>query len=273
MRELDTTIVSSRPLTALEDTERALFKAVSGSDDNEDGGSLAVATEETIFHPQGGGQPSDSGTITVRPGDEDDEDESLILDVKLVRKLPGGQIVHVGSLNNNNLQASSFQPSRPVLLTINDSKRTYHSRLHTAGHILGLAVRQLQLAGLLPADLSEGKANHAPGSSFVEFHGLIDSKSDHKTAIQQAANDIVHRNLSVLVHWWDGAQVRARCTAVPDAVPLDPGEEVMRVVEIDGIGAYPCGGTHLPSTADVGPVVVRKIGRQKGVTKLSYEVG
>lgn len=117
--------------------------------------------------------------------------------------------------------------------------------------------------------MSELKANHAPGSSFVEFQGLI--VGEHKAAIQQKVAAMVEQRLPVHVHWWDEATVRTRCTAVPDA--LAPSDDcLVRVVEVEGVGAYPCGGTHLPTTYDVGEVVVRKISRQKGISKISYEV-
>jgi Ser-tRNA(Ala) deacylase AlaX len=38
------------------------------------------------------------------------------------------------------------------------------------------------------------------------------------------------------------------------------------------MGSYPCGGTHVKSTKGCGRVVIRNIKRQKGVTKVSYEV-
>jgi Ser-tRNA(Ala) deacylase AlaX len=49
------------------------------------------------------------------------------------------------------------------------------------------------------------------------------------------------------------------------------GEEV-RVVDIGGLGSYPCGGTHVKSLKELGRVVVRSIKRQKGISRVSYEV-
>lgn len=66
-------------------------------------------------------------------------------------------------------------------------------------------------------------------------------------------------------------EARERCTVVLENVKVKEGEAV-RVCEVDGVGSYPCGGTHVMSTADLGEVRVRRISRQNGVSKVSYEV-
>ena len=48
--------------------------------------------------------------------------------------------------------------------------------------------------------------------------------------------------------------------------------EAVRVCEVDGVGSYPCGRTHVMGTADLGEVRVRRISRQKGVSKVFYGV-
>jgi Ser-tRNA(Ala) deacylase AlaX len=47
---------------------------------------------------------------------------------------------------------------------------------------------------------------------------------------------------------------------------------LVRAVEIDGEGAYMCGGTHVRSTALVGKIRVRKVKRQQGISRVSYEL-
>lgn len=42
--------------------------------------------------------------------------------------------------------------------------------------------------------------------------------------------------------------------------------------EVETVGAYPCGGTHVAGTKDVGKIIVGKIKRSKGMTKISYSV-
>ncbi|KAB5578340.1 putative alanyl-tRNA synthetase [Coniochaeta sp. 2T2.1] len=268
LRELASTIMSCLPLSSLPEGEQSLFKAVASTS------PIGVATRETIFHPQGGGQPSDRGTITSS------SDPSVQLDVSLVRKLPSGLILHAGSPAGTCSSPSSsstpttprgeplFKENQPVILRIDGATRDYHSRLHTAGHLIGLAVRKLEN---LIGPVTELKANHAPGQAWVEFGGSI--AGEHKAAIQTKVDEYVSQDREVAARWWDAETARARSMSGLDGVAeLPEGEELFRVVEVEGLGAYPCGGTHLPRTGDIGTVVIRNIKRAKGNTKVSYEV-
>ncbi|KAK4616998.1 uncharacterized protein CLAFUR5_05163 [Fulvia fulva] len=58
LTRLETNVVAVVSLTQLDEQDRALFKQ-----DNDEKWQI-VLTEATIFHPQGGGQPSDTGLIT-----------------------------------------------------------------------------------------------------------------------------------------------------------------------------------------------------------------
>lgn len=56
---------------------------------------------------------------------------------------------------------------------------------------------------------------------------------------------------------------------MPEAVAIPEGE-LIRAVDIEGAGAYPCGGTHVPDSSRVGRVTIKKISRSKGNSKISY---
>lgn len=223
-----------------------LFK---NSEDNDH----VIATHDTIFHPQGGGQPSDLGQIIS-------DNAELSFNVKLVRKA-ANEILHLGSFEG----PSKMEEGNSVIQKLDSATRDLHSRYHTAGHIIGLAVKSLRER---IGQVSELKANHAPGMAFVEFRGLI--AGEHKDAIQEKSTEIANAGLAVKVEWWT-EDVATERQALPEGFVV-PSDGNIRMVEIDGLGAYPCGGTHLPSTGDVGKIVVRKISRQKGATKISYEV-
>lgn len=248
VHKLVTKIVACLPIGSLSETDRSFFKGADTSDH-------VVSTEDTVFHPQGGGQPSDIGEIKPQDGDGS-------FSVKCVRKLPDSQIYHLGSFQNTQ---KLFNDGESVAQNINSATRNYHSRYHTAGHILGLAVKQLEA---IVGTVSELKANHAPGAAFVEFRGLI--AGEHKAAIQEKASSLIQGNLEVRVDWWDVQTAISRGVALPEGSAESEGN--IRVVDVVGVGAYACGGTHLPETRDIGGIVVRKISRQKGITKISYEI-
>ncbi|KAL4944105.1 Threonyl/alanyl tRNA synthetase [Aspergillus oleicola] len=271
-------ILSYRPISSLDDAEKLLARNIPNED------TYALITEKTVFYPQGGGQASDVGVITITPpaaGTSSDGKgehretgaDGEIFEVLLVRKSSNGSILHFGHLLSptSTTPAPTWltpTPSVPVSLQINPQKRNYHSRLHTAGHILGLAMR------LLSAELGERKkvkANHFPGEASLEFEGLLYNES--KPLIQAKVDEIVSLNLPVRISWWDSEKVERR----KDELDMVEGREVggsgkLRIAEIGELDANPCGGTHVQYTGETGRITIRKIGRNKGVSRVSYEV-
>ncbi|KAL1303250.1 hypothetical protein AAFC00_006664 [Neodothiora populina] len=274
LRQHMSKIVRVTPTSSLPEADRALVKDPAVDD-------LALVTDETIFYVQGGGQPADTGVIRPYVDDslksmEEDKKEEVSFRVTSVRYPSAGhEILHFGHFaprlpHNNNNSPIPFAPPLPILQQIDSAKRDLHSRLHTAGHILGLAINTLSAEGVLPTDLVESKASHYPDSAAVEFVGLIDGV--HKAAIQKRTDEFVASGAGVRIHYWSLADVMSKCSGVADGFGLPDGEERARVVEIVGLGAYPCGGTHVEDCKLVGGIEVRKIARSKGVSRVSYRV-
>ncbi|EEU38910.1 uncharacterized protein NECHADRAFT_98240 [Fusarium vanettenii 77-13-4] len=241
---LETTVLASIPFAQWDDTTKKIFKGAS------DDGCLIV-TSSTIFYAKGGGQPSDTGTMTSL-------DQTSTFTVTSVQKLPSGTIMHLGTYSGN-----PFQEKMLVAQKINKDARKLHSQIHDAGHILALAVRRLGIP-----DLREVKAQHYPDVAFVEFQGIIGG--DKKEEIERIANEIVGHDRSIAVRWWSPEELKAKSWTMPE--DIGDGNDLIRAVEIEGEGAYMCGGTHVKSTALVGKLKVRKIKRQQGITKISYEM-
>jgi len=241
-------------VTALSETDRPLFK---NADESKD---FVVVTAETIFYIQGGGQPSDTGKMTLSSSDS----SSSTFDVTSVRYGTDGQVLHLGSFSPSS--SPPFQPGDSVEQAIDSEKRLLNSRIHTGGHVVGLAVRYLSSS--IP-EVTELKAQHYPDLAFVDFKGLIDGK--HKDAIQAQVDEYISQALPVKVYFWNEAELREKCAVVPEAVAIPEGE-LVRAVDIVGAGAYPCGGTHVADTGKVGKVTIKKISRSKGNSKVSYTV-
>ncbi|KAJ9416452.1 Threonyl/alanyl tRNA synthetase [Fusarium oxysporum] len=183
---------------------------------------------------------------------------SSIFTVTSVQKLPSGTIMHLGTYSG-----APFKEQTLVTQEINKDTRKLHSQIHDAGHILASAVRRLGIP-----DLREVKAQHYPGTAFVDFQGII--PGDRKEEIEQLANQIVNDDRSINVHWWSREELEAKSWTMPEDSDGQGG--LVRAVEIDGEGAYMCGGTHVRSTALVGKIRVRKVKRQQGISRVSYEL-
>lgn len=241
LRTLTTKIISYQPVSSLPEHEQALYKNATPEDS-------AIVTHQTVLYPQGGGQPSDTGSIAP-------VNQEATFAVSNVRKTSDGRILHFGrSLHTE--KTTTFSEGQSVTQRVDGAKRDYHSRLHTGGHIVGLAMQTVM------PEMKKVKANHFPGEACMEYEGLL--YNEHKPLIQAKVDELVQGDLPILISWMeDGSELEGRgaCRDGP-----------VRVASIGGLDRNPCGGTHVPRTSLVGAVTVRKISRQKGVSRVSYEV-
>ncbi|EFQ90599.1 hypothetical protein CFE70_007748 [Pyrenophora teres f. teres 0-1] len=278
--EHKTSLVSVQPLCSLPEETRALFKPASPASQGKDGEADAatgqeaesapephvLTVSETIFHAQGGGQPSDTGTMTATTSPESgDEAKETVFTVHQVRSLPTGAILHMGLF-----PSSPFTPPTHLHQAINIPLRTLHSRLHTAGHVIGLAVNLLIRRGDLPTTITDSKASHYPNAAYVTFTGAIPSSL--APTIQSTVDEIVALDLPVSIFFWDKDRARRECFGVGEGADLKGDEMGVRVVDLGGRGSYPCGGTHVGSLGELGKVVVKGVKRSKGVSRISYDV-
>ncbi|KAK2750084.1 hypothetical protein FQN57_004576 [Myotisia sp. PD_48] len=247
-------ILSVVPVSELTPPDQALAKDASEIEH-------AVITDSTIFHVQGGGQPADIGSMTPDATDS-------VFEVKTVRQpASGGQILHLGRFVP--AEATGFDVGKEVQQHVDAEARNLHSRLHTAGHVMSLAIHALCREGAIPP-LKESKASHYPHSASVVFEGSIDGK--YKDVIQAKTDEFVRSARPVKIHWWPMEELREKCYGVTEGFELPEGDVLGRVVEMEGLGSYPCGGTHVKDCSQVGKIVVKKISRSKGVSKVSYTV-
>lgn len=216
--------------------------------------SHAILLDETIFHVQGGGQPFDLGTINSGPTN---------FVVTSVRNGDANTVRHTGHFTGG--ASSPFTSGEQVHMSIDVPRRELNSRIHSAGHILGVAIMRLSRAGKLP-ELVETKAKHYPDDASVEFKGLIDGKA--KDMIQEAADVLVAEARPLTICFWSKEECVSKGVALPEKVEGD----IFRTVDIEGCGAYACGGTHVKETKGVGKINVRSIKRQKGQTRVGYSV-
>ncbi len=207
----------------------------------------AVILDRTIFYPQGGGQPSDTGKIIFPQG---------VFDVSTVRLDETGTVLHFGT----------FEKEFPVegqkaTLEVDEDKRRLHVRLHSAGHLIDVAVTKLGLEGLTPT-----KGFHFAQGSYVEYEGTLENPADYIPALEAALAELVEQDLAV-----ESADLTPQ-EAAQQHIQAPAGKSV-RVVNFEGFEACGCGGTHVRSAKGIGPITIRKIKSKKGITRISYALG
>jgi alanyl-tRNA synthetase len=84
--------------------------------------------------------------------------------------------------------------------------------------------------------------------------------------IERAANERITENRPVTVSFEDAA------TAAGLRKPSDRAGE-LRIVTIDGIDRSACGGTHVRHTGEIGSMLLRRVERMKGGTRIEFLCG
>ena len=194
-----------------------------------------VVLEATVFYPEGGGQPGDSGFLRFADG--------RTLRVIDARKGPTpGSVLHV--LED---MPADLEPGATVTAIIDWERRHRHMRLHTCLHLLCSLVE----AGVTGGAISADKAR-------LDFD-LPEAGLD-KAALTDSLNALIERDLPVSSRWISEAELEARPELVRTMSVRPPrGSGRVRLVEVSGVDLQPCGGTHVAHTAQIGAVEVSKI--------------
>ncbi len=238
-------------LTYLDDAYQTTDNAtVVGVETREDE-LITIYLDATIFYPQGGGQPFDLGSISNASG---------TFDVQQVRFSPDGLVHHIGIFTSGSLKTGDS-----VELLVDGARRMLNNKLHTAGHLVDVAMIQ---AGY---DFEPSKGYHFPDSPYVEYKGSIppEEREEAKLKLEAELETLVHSGDSVKWRTVNGKEaLKEDCKYIPDYLP--EGKPI-RVVTISGLGC-PCGGTHLRTNAEIGKISIKKIKVKGGNTRVSYRL-
>jgi alanyl-tRNA synthetase len=196
-----------------------------------------VYLDRTAFYPTSGGQPTDSGTIAgIQVLEAVDE---------------GDEIAHI---------LRQAPEAEGVSGKIDWTRRFDHMQQHTGQHILSAAFGRIG------------------GYKTVSFHlgeesSSIDLDSDRLGVRQleeaeDAANQVVFENRAVRISF----QPAGEASRLELRKPTSREGEV-RLVEVEGFDLSACGGTHVSRTGAVGLILVRKVERMKGLTRVEFMCG
>lgn len=198
-------------------------------------GKTIIVLNETIFYPQGGGQPYDTGTI---------KNNNTVFQVEEVRYVDG-QVYHIGTYESGSLNIGDS-----VELFIDQEKRILHTKLHSIGHLVDMALKELSI------DWIPGKGYHFPNGPYVEYVGNLDgfNKEQLIKDLENKCNEIINRNIETRLTFENNT--------------LKNGKP-QRIVYY-GDFSIPCGGTHVANLGDIGTVIIRKIKQEKENIRISY---
>lgn len=193
-----------------------------------------IEFDRTIFYPEGGGQPGDTGRLAVRGQD------FAIIDTR--KGDEPGTIRHQLESADHGLR-----PGDPVSLNLDWDRRYRHMRMHTCLHLLG---------SLIPVPVTGGSV------------GAEKSRLDFDVGEHQLDKEMLTRQLNRLIDEAHpvsfGSITERELDERPELVrtmsvqpPRGAGD--IRTVTVDDVDYQPCGGTHIANTREIGPVRVSKI--------------
>ena len=208
------------------------------------GQTVEILLPETVFYVETGGQVSDTGELYYWP--EDLDEPVWIVQVTEMRRPVPGMILHVGKVTSGAVKVGD--PAEAVIDTV---RRWDIMRNHTATHILHAALRER-----LGSHVHQAGSLVAPDRLRFDFTCGQPLSDEDIAAIERRANAIILENYPVNTRWTTYNQ--AISEGVTALFTEKYGNEV-RVVsfgEEEGVSAELCGGTHVDSTAEIGPFLV-----------------
>ncbi|CAA6604649.1 Ser-tRNA(Ala) deacylase [Rhodospirillaceae bacterium LM-1] len=200
-------------------------------------GDDRVILDRTVFYPQGGGQPGDTGVLRLPDG-------TIRLVVDTQKGEENAQEVH----HILSPGAGSFEEGMLVDAVIDWRRRYKFMRLHTALHLLSAVV---------PGKIS--------GASIGEDRGRIDFALDEgakldKEELQFHLNRAVAEDMPLGIDWVADEELDKRPDLIRTFTVRPPvGQGRVRLVRIGQIDLQPCGGTHVSATGEIGPLTIARI--------------
>jgi alanyl-tRNA synthetase len=189
---------------------------------------------ESPFYPAGGGQVTDAGTI------ERDGDPATVADLVDAYRLDSDQVLL--------FRGSAFATGDRVLARVPWSVRFPTMANHTGTHLLHQALREV-----LGEHVRQAGSAVRPDKLRFDFTHEQALTGDEREAVERRVNELVFENRPV--HVFETPIDEARALGATMLFGEKYGE-IVRVVEVPGYSIELCGGTHVSSSAQVGPFVL-----------------
>ena len=196
-------------------------------------GTFLAKLRESPFYPDGGGQVTDAGELVNEAG-------GAVATLRAAYRFGDDQVLL--------FEGSGFAAGDRVRALVPWSVRFPTMANHTATHLLHAALREV-----LGDHVKQAGSAVRPDKLRFDFSHTQALSTEERERVERIVNEKV----------FEAIPVRTFVTPIAEARKLGAmmlfgekyGEEV-RVVEIDGFSRELCGGTHVRSTAEIGPFAI-----------------
>jgi Ser-tRNA(Ala) deacylase AlaX len=208
-----------------------------------------MVLDQTVFYPRGGGQPGDTGKMTITSGPGANRELRV---VNVLKK--DGKIIH--ELEAGAQEAGIAVGSR-VHLVLDWERRYCHMRMHTAAHVLAATMHR-EIGVLITGNEIGADKTRFDFNTENFDRALFD-------AIVKKANDSLSHDVELKIYTLPREEAMKIPGVVKLANALPPSITQLRIVEIPGIDTQADGGTHVKNLKEVGQIELLKL-ENKGKT-------
>ena len=193
--------------------------------------SEGLVLNETIFYPEGGGQPGDEGSIVI---------DNQMIEINGTRYIDN-KLVHLVE------NIDGLKKNEEVKLNLNWIKRYSYMQVHTSLHLL---------CSIIPYPVTGGSIGDGRGR--LDFD--LETKPD-KEELLSKMNELIDEDYSIYISSITDKELDENPDLVRTmAVKPPTGSGLIRMIKIgDNIDFQPCGGTHVNKTSEIDHVKSVKI--------------
>ena len=199
-----------------------------------DDGHFLAKLRESPFYAAGGGQVTDAGTLEL------DDGSGAVAELVDAYRLDADQVLL--------FRGSAFASGDRVRARVPWTVRFPTMANHTATHLLQQALRDV-----LGEHVRQAGSAVRPDKLRFDFTHDQALSSDERDAVERRVNELVFENRPV--HIFETPIDEARKLGATMLFGEKYGD-IVRVVEVPGYSVELCGGTHVSSSAEVGPFVL-----------------
>jgi alanyl-tRNA synthetase len=200
---------------------------------------VELILDRTPFYAESGGQIADEGSVTGAGASS--SAKAAVTDVQKIAKTLWAHRV--------NVESGEFVEGDTVVAAVDPRWRHGATQGHSGTHMVHAALRQV----LGPNAVQAGSLNR-PGYLRFDFNWQGALSDDQRTQIEEVTNQAVEADFEV--HSFTTELDKAKAMGAMALFGENYPDEV-RVVEIGGpFSLELCGGTHVESSAQIGPVTI-----------------
>ncbi len=193
-----------------------------------------VVLDRTVFYPLGGGQPGDTGQLLLGDG-------SAVPVTDTRKDRDSGEIVHLTAG-----PPPALAEGAALRAVIDWERRHRLMRMHSCMHLL---------CAVIPHGVTGGSISDGRGRLDFDMQETLDREQ-----VTAALNRLIEADHPSRLRWIGDDELASNPELVRTMSVQPPsGTGRVRLVHFEGVDLQPCGGTHVASSGEIGPVRVEKI--------------